>query len=157
MWQQRRRSPIKAPWCQNLFLPHCPHSPVEVHLMLWTKQDVSTSYIWGGSLDWRLDSAHIKNSKYCTRRNVLETHEIAADFTDQSHINTYRHYRPQRVLFLPDWTTAQTGKGGLYRSPPSGHNWGKTGYSWSKVTTKANAGKNNGGLQVRWSILLRQR
>lgn len=105
---------------------------------------------------WETGQRAHKNSKSCTRKNVLETHEIAVDFTDQSHMNTYRHYRPQWVLFLPDWTTAQTGKGGLYRSPPSGHNWGKTGYSWSKVTTKANAGKNNGGLQVRWSILLRQ-
>lgn len=53
---------------------------------------------------------------------------------------------PQWVLFLPDWTTAQTGKGAgrggrVYRSPPSGRNWRKTGYSWSEVTSKGNTGE----------------
>lgn len=72
--------------------------------------------------------------------------------TDQSYINTYRHYSPQWVLFLPDWATAQTGKRGLYRSPPSGHNQRKTGYSWSDLTATSDIAEKNQDKSPIWSV-----
>lgn len=57
--------------------------------------------------------------------------------------------RTQTLIALNGSFSSQTGlllrrekgMGGLYRSPPGGRNWRKTGYSWSEVTSKGNTGK----------------
>lgn len=54
---------------------------------------------------------------------------------------------PPRLGYCSD------GKEGFYRSPPSGHNQRKTGYSWSGLTARANIAEEDQRLYSIWSVL----
>lgn len=70
---------------------------------------------------------------------MLGTHEIASRIKAASHADVNR---PQWLPFLPDWTTAQTGKGGGAAQKSTQRTQVKENrIQLSGVTTKANTGE----------------
>lgn len=90
----------------------------------------------------------------CMHIRLIETHEKwHLSHRSKLHLDMQTLYAsmgplPPRLGYCSDG-----GKKRLYRSPPSGHNQRKTGYSWSKLTATANIAKENQGLYSLWGVL----